>query len=128
MSTLIPFAATGLFAAGAAAGIIGMVTVAIRREEKNPVRAVTCAMIWPAAVSFPGPGHGIGYVMCMQPAAWPEPDPQIAAIAAMYGVRKTARPLPVLPAPDRSGGLAWHRAARHSRCRDDFRSARRSQR
>ncbi len=35
--------------------------------------------------------------MCMQPAAWPEPDPQIAAaIAAMYGARKTARPLPVL--------------------------------
>ena len=35
--------------------------------------------------------------MCMQPAAWPEPDPQIAAaIAAMYGVRKTERPLAVL--------------------------------
>jgi transposase len=35
--------------------------------------------------------------MCMQPAAWPEPDPQIAAaIAAMYGARKTARPLAVL--------------------------------
>ena len=33
----------------------------------------------------------------MQPAAWPEPDPQIAAaIAAMYGTRKTARPLAVL--------------------------------
>jgi hypothetical protein len=35
--------------------------------------------------------------MCMQPAPWPEPDPQIAAaIAAMYGIRKTARPLTVL--------------------------------
>jgi hypothetical protein len=35
--------------------------------------------------------------MSMQPAAWPEPDPQIAAaIAAMYGTRKTARPLAVL--------------------------------
>ena len=35
--------------------------------------------------------------MCMQPAAWPEPDPQIAAaIAAMYGARKTQRPLAVL--------------------------------
>jgi len=35
--------------------------------------------------------------MCMQPAAWPEPDPQVAAaIEAMYGVRKTARPLAVL--------------------------------
>ena len=35
MNTLIPFAAAGLFAAGATTGIIGMVTVAIRREEKN---------------------------------------------------------------------------------------------
>jgi transposase len=35
--------------------------------------------------------------MCMQPAAWPEPDPQVAAaIGAMYGVRKTARPMAVL--------------------------------
>ena len=35
--------------------------------------------------------------MCMQPVSWPEPDPQIAAaIAAMYGARKTERPLPVL--------------------------------
>jgi len=35
--------------------------------------------------------------MCMQPAPWPEPDPQIAAaITAMYGARKTARPLAVL--------------------------------
>ena len=32
----------------------------------------------------------------MQPAPWPEPDPQIAAaIAAMYGSRKTERPLAV---------------------------------
>ena len=35
MNILIPFAVTGLFAAGATAGIIGVVTVAIRREEKN---------------------------------------------------------------------------------------------
>ncbi len=35
--------------------------------------------------------------MSMQPAPWPEPDPQVAAaIAAMYGARKTARPLAVL--------------------------------
>jgi transposase len=35
--------------------------------------------------------------MCMQPVPWPEPDPQVAAaIAAMYGVRKTKRPLAVL--------------------------------
>jgi transposase len=34
--------------------------------------------------------------MSMQPAAWPEPDPQIAAaIEAMYGSRKTERPLAV---------------------------------
>jgi transposase len=32
--------------------------------------------------------------MSMQPAAWPEPDPQIAAaIEAMYGSRKAGRPL-----------------------------------
>ncbi len=32
----------------------------------------------------------------MQPAPWPEPDPQIAAaIEAMYGSRKTERPLAV---------------------------------
>ena len=35
MNILIPLAVTGLFAAGATAGIIGVVTVAIRREEKN---------------------------------------------------------------------------------------------
>jgi transposase len=35
--------------------------------------------------------------MCMQPVAWPEPDPQVAAVvAAIYGVRKTERPLAVL--------------------------------
>src|SRR6266704_2433543 len=35
--------------------------------------------------------------MCVQPVAWPEPDPQVAAaIAAMYGTRKTARPLAVV--------------------------------
>jgi transposase len=34
--------------------------------------------------------------MCMQPAAWPEPDPQIAAvIEAMYGSRRRERPLAV---------------------------------
>jgi len=35
--------------------------------------------------------------MSMQPVPWPEPDPQVAAaIAAMYGARKTRRPLAVL--------------------------------
>src|SRR6266487_75418 len=54
-------------------------------------------MIWSAVVLLPRPGRGIGYVMCMQPVAWPEPDPQVAAaIAAMYGARKTERPLAVL--------------------------------
>src|SRR5258705_424737 len=34
--------------------------------------------------------------MSMQPVPWPEPDPQIAAaIKAMYGSRKTERPLAV---------------------------------
>jgi hypothetical protein len=35
MATLIALAAIGLFAAGAVAGIIGVVSVAIRREERN---------------------------------------------------------------------------------------------
>ena len=35
MAALIAFAAIGLFAAGVFAGIIGLVTVAIRREERN---------------------------------------------------------------------------------------------
>jgi hypothetical protein len=35
--------------------------------------------------------------MCMQPVPWPEPDSQVAgAIAAMYGTRKTERPLAVV--------------------------------
>ena len=35
--------------------------------------------------------------MCMQPVPWPEPDPQVAeAIEAMYGSRKTERPLAVV--------------------------------
>ncbi len=35
--------------------------------------------------------------MSLHPAPWPEPDPQVAAaIGAMYGARKTARPLAVL--------------------------------
>ena len=34
--------------------------------------------------------------MSMQPVPWPEPDPQITtAIKAMYGSRKTERPLAV---------------------------------
>jgi transposase len=42
-------------------------------------------------------GCGIGYVVCMQPVPWPDPDPQVAAaIAAMYGARKTDRPLAVV--------------------------------
>jgi len=54
------------------------------------------AMIWSAVVPSPRPGRRIGYVMSMQPAAWPGPDPQIAAaIAAKYG-GKRPRPLAVL--------------------------------
>jgi hypothetical protein len=35
--------------------------------------------------------------MCMQPVPWPDPDPQVAAaVAAMYGARKTERPLAVM--------------------------------
>src|SRR5258708_38613392 len=46
--------------------------------------------------SFPSSRPQNGCVMSMQPAAWPEPHPQIAAaVKAMYGSRKTERPLAV---------------------------------
>jgi hypothetical protein len=45
--------------------------------------------------------------MSMQPAVWPEPDPQIAAaITAMYRNRKTDPPLPVLVRDRLDGWLA----------------------
>src|SRR6266851_754529 len=52
-------------------------------------------MIWPAVVLPPRPGRRIGYVMCMQPVAWPEPDPQIAAAIAAKYRGKRPRPLAV---------------------------------
>ena len=60
------------------------------------IRAVLMAMILPAVVPSPRPGRRMGMSCRMQPAPWPEPDPQIAAaIKAMYGSRKTDRPLAV---------------------------------
>jgi len=45
---------------------------------------------------FPHDGRGSGYVMCVKPAAWPDPDPQVAAaVAGIYGRRKAPRPLAV---------------------------------
>src|SRR5260221_8147762 len=52
-------------------------------------------MIWSAVVLPPRPGRGIGYVMCMRPAAWPEPEPQIAAAIAAKYRGKRPRPLAV---------------------------------
>ena len=55
-------------------------------------------MILPVAVvfpSFPSPGRRIGYVMCVQPVAWPEPDPLIAAAIAAKYRGKRPRPLAV---------------------------------
>ena len=52
MATLIALVASGLFASGAIAGIVGVVSVAIRREERNlsltsgPTDAVTWAGRW----------------------------------------------------------------------------------
>src|ERR1017187_9798189 len=43
----------------------------------------------------PRPGRRIGYVVSMQPAAWPEPDPQIAAAIAAKYRGKRPRPLAV---------------------------------
>ena len=65
---------------------------ATRRE----VLDLRCAGHDRAAVVSPSSRPQNGYVVSMQPAAWPEPDPQItAAIRAKYGSRKTARPLAV---------------------------------
>src|SRR5260370_5640132 len=52
-------------------------------------------MIWFAVVVPPRPGRRIGYVMCMQPVAWPEPEPQIAAAIAAKYRGKRPRPLAV---------------------------------
>jgi transposase len=41
------------------------------------------------------PGRGIGYVRCVQPVPWPDPQ-VVGAIAAMYGSWKTELPLPVV--------------------------------
>ena len=66
-----------------------------KRRARYSIRLAPMAMILSAAVLPPSRPQN-GYVMSMQPAAWPEPDPQIAAaIAAMYGSRKTERPLAV---------------------------------
>ena len=52
MATLIALAAIGVFAAGIVAGVIAVVTVAIRREERNltltsgPTDTVTQAGRW----------------------------------------------------------------------------------
>jgi transposase len=55
---------------------------------------VLMAMILPVAAPSPSSRPQNGYVMSIQPALWPEPDRQIAAaIKAMYGSRKTERPL-----------------------------------
>src|SRR6266702_2058407 len=52
-------------------------------------------VIWAAVVLLPRPGRRIGYVMCKQPAAWPGPDPQIAAAIAAKYRGKRPRPLAV---------------------------------
>ena len=52
------------------------------------------ARIVPAVVP-PRPGRRIGYVVSMQPAAWPEPDPLVAAAIAAKYRGKRPRPLAV---------------------------------
>jgi hypothetical protein len=61
MATLIALAAIGLFVAGVIAGIIGVVSVAIRREERNltltseALDNVTRAGRWPNGVYVRAP-------------------------------------------------------------------------
>ena len=53
------------------------------------------AMIWPAVVPAPSRPQN-GCVMSVQPAAWPEPDPLIAAAIAATYPGKQPHPLTVL--------------------------------
>src|SRR5229473_5249140 len=75
-------------------------------------------MIWFAVVVPPRPGRRIGYVMCMQPVAWPEPEPQIAAaIAAKY---RGKRPLALVTVLQRAEHLTDRLAAESVRTRIDW--------
>src|SRR5271169_5579260 len=66
------------------------------RRARCSIRAVLMVMVLCCGRSFPSSRPQNGCVMSMQPVPWPEPDPQIAAaIKAMYGSRKTERPLAV---------------------------------
>ena len=65
MAALIALSALGLFAAGATAGIIGVVSVAIRREEKN--FTLTCEATGP--VTRAGRWLNGVYVRAPRPAA-----------------------------------------------------------
>jgi len=53
-------------------------------------------MIWFAVAASPRPGRRIGYVVSMQPAVWPEPDPLVAAAITAKYQGKRPRPLAVL--------------------------------
>ena len=53
------------------------------------------AMILPRPLSFPPSRLQNGHVMSMQPAPWPEPDPQVAAAIAAKYPGKRPRPLAV---------------------------------
>jgi len=81
MAPLIVFAEISLFAAGVIAGIVGLVSVAIRREEKNltltsgATDRVTRAGRWVNGVHVRAPRHsGTG-----RPGLRPPPPPAAAA-------------------------------------------------
>ena len=62
----------------------------------SSIRAVMVAMMLLRPLLFPSSWLQNGHVMSMQPVAWPDPDPVVAAaIGAMYGSRKTEPPLAV---------------------------------
>ena len=68
MTPLVALAEIILFAAGVVVGIVGLVCVAIRREEKNltltsgATDSVTRAGRWVNGVSVRAPGHSAGAV------------------------------------------------------------------
>jgi hypothetical protein len=93
MIVLIALAAAGLFAAGATAGIIGVVAVAIRREEKN----LTLTSGATDNVTLAGRRLNGVYVRVPHPAG------------AASRRAAVARPTSSRPAPARPAALPTHR-------------------
>jgi hypothetical protein len=99
MAALIALAAIGLFAAGIFAGVIAVVSIAIRREERNRTLASgpTDAMTWA--------GRGLNGVYVRAPGSAPAADTTTALALTGNGTSRMGQ----LPA-----AAGRRRPARHS--------------